>query len=239
MSPLSVEVRFLGHRTGIDERGASFTLFHISVVADGLAWEVERRFSEFKKLAEQLKQQAAQSGQKDLPALPPALPSAILNPGFMTSSLNKEFVERRAAGLQEYLQALTRHASTDLRQLVDFLSADTDAPAEPWAHSEPGSVRWQGGATPSERGGAREGGATASEDDGRPPALLDPRLTLTQALTLTLTRLALTLTRTLDPTLTRHVAHSRPEDPRAKLARAVAGARVGSAMGGGRRRGGG
>ena len=239
MSPLSVEVRFLGHRTGIDERGASFTLFHISVVADGFAWEVERRFSEFKKLAEQLKQQAAQSGQKDLPALPPALPSAILNPGFMTSSLNKEFVERRAAGLQEYLQALTRHASTDLRQLVDFLSADTDAPAEPWAHSEPGSVRWQGGATPSERGGAREGGATASEDDGRPPALLDPRLTLTQALTLTLTRLALTLTRTLDPTLTRHVAHSRPEDPRAKLARAVAGARVGSAMGGGRRRGGG
>ena len=239
MSPLSVEVRFLGHRTGIDERGASFTLFHISVVADGLAWEVERRFSEFKKLAEQLKQQAAQSGQKDLPALPPALPSAILNPGFMTSSLNKEFVERRAAGLQEYLQALTRHASTDLRQLVDFLSADTDAPAEPWAHSEPGSVRWEGGATPSERGGAREGGATASEDDGRPPALLDPRLTLTQALTLTLTRLALTLTRTLDPTLTRHVAHSRPEDPRAKLARAVAGARVGSAMGGGRRRGGG
>ena len=239
MSPLSVEVRFLGHRTGIDERGASFTLFHISVVADGLAWEVERRFSEFKKLAEQLKQQAAQSGQKDLPALPPALPSAILNPGFMTSSLNKEFVERRAAGLQEYLQALTRHASTDLRQLVDFLSADTDAPAEPWAHSEPGSVRWEGGATPSERGGAREGGATASEDDGGPPALLDPRQTLTQALTLTLTRLALTLTRTLDPTLTRHVAHSRPEDPRAKLARAVAGARVGSAMGGGRRRGGG
>ena len=239
MSPLSVEVRFLGHRTGIDERGASFTLFHISVVADGFAWEVERRFSEFKKLAEQLKQQAAQSGQKDLPALPPALPSAILNPGFMTSSLNKEFVERRAAGLQEYLQALTRHASTDLRQLVDFLSADTDAPAEPWAHSEPGSVRWEGGATPSERGGAREGGATASEDDGGPPALLDPRQTLTQALTLTLTRLALTLTRTLDPTLTRHVAHSRPEDPRAKLARAVAGARVGSAMGGGRRRGGG
>ena len=239
MSPLSVEVRFLGHRTGIDERGASFTLFHISVVADGFAWEVERRFSEFKKLAEQLKQQAAQSGQKDLPALPPALPSAILNPGFMTSSLNKEFVERRAAGLQEYLQALTRHASTDLRQLVDFLSADTDAPAEPWAHSEPGSVRWQGGATPSEPGGAREGGATASEDDGGPPALLDPRQTLTQALTLTLTRLALTLTRTLDPSLTRHVAHSRPEDPRAKLARAVAGARVGSAMGGGRRRGGG
>ena len=231
MSPLSVEVRFLGHRTGIDERGASFTLFHISVVADGFAWEVERRFSEFKKLAEQLKQQAAQSGQKDLPALPPALPSAILNPGFMTSSLNKEFVERRAAGLQEYLQALTRHASTDLRQLVDFLSADTDAPAEPWAHSEPGSVRWEGGATPSERGGAREGGATASEDDGGPPALLDPRQTLTQALTLTLTRLALTLTRTLDPTLTRHVAHSRPEDPRAKLARAVAGARVGPAMG--------
>ena len=231
MSPLSVEVRFLGHRTGIDERGASFTLFHISVVADGFAWEVERRFSEFKKLAEQLKQQAAQSGQKDLPALPPALPSAILNPGFMTSSLNKEFVERRAAGLQEYLQALTRHASTDLRQLVDFLSADTDAPAEPWAHSEPGSVRWQGGATPSKRGGAREGGATASEDDGGPPALLDPRQTLTQALTLTLTRLALTPSRTLDPTLTRHVAHSRPEDPRAKLARAVAGARVGPAMG--------
>ena len=177
MSPLSLEVRFLGHRTGTDERGASFTLFHISVVADGLAWEVERRFSEFKKLAEQLKQQAmAQSVQKDLTVLPFALPSAILNPGFMTSSLNKEFVERRAAGLQEYLQALTRHASTDLGQLVDFLSAVSDAPAEPWSLSEPGSVRWEGGTTPSERGVAREGGATASEDghtptgtDGRTP----------------------------------------------------------------------
>jgi len=172
-----MEVRFLGHRTGTDERGASFTLFHISVVADGLAWEVERRFSEFKKLAEQLKQQAmAQSVQKDLTVLPFALPSAILNPGFMTSSLNKEFVERRAAGLQEYLQALTRHASTDLGQLVDFLSAVSDAPAEPWSLSEPGSVRWEGGTTPSERGVAREGGATASEDghtptgtDGRTP----------------------------------------------------------------------
>ena len=169
MSPRSLEVRFLGHRTGTDERGASFTLFHISVVADGLAWEVERRFSEFKKLAEQLKQQAiAQAaGQKDLPALPPALPSAILNPGFMTSSLNKEFVERRAAGLQEYVQALTRHAGTDLGQLADFLSAATEPPAEPWSLSEPGAVMCEGGATPTERDVAREGGATASEV-GRP-----------------------------------------------------------------------
>ena len=178
MSPLSVEVRFLGHRTGTDERGASYTLFHISVVADGLAWEVERRFSEFKKLAETLKQQAiAQSGQKDLPALPPALPSAILNPGFMTSSLNKEFVERRAAGLQEYLQALTRHASTDLGQLVEFLSASTDAPAEPWSPSEPGSVH---STRPSERGVDGEGvcpdtvpavdGGTLRTPDPRTPA---------------------------------------------------------------------
>ena len=177
MAPRSLEVRFLGHRTGTDERGASFTLFHISVVADGLAWEVERRFSEFKKLAEQLKQQAiAQAaGQKDLPALPPALPSAILNPGFMTSSLNKEFVERRAAGLQEYMQALTRHAGTDLGQLADFLSAATEPPAEPWSLSEPGAVMCEGGATPTERDVAREGGATASED-ARPPASTDGRM---------------------------------------------------------------
>ena len=215
MAPRSFQVRFLGHRTSTDERGASFTLFHISVVADGLAWEVERRFSEFKKLAEQLKQQAiAQvcalttaprttcacvwlvgyarrrppgdtlglrpvglpcllahmnsepqaAGGRDLPALPPALPSAILNPGFMTSSLNKEFVERRAAGLQEYVQALTRHAGANLGQLADFLSAATEPPAEPWSLSEPGAVMCEGGATPTERDVAREGGATASED---------------------------------------------------------------------------
>jgi hypothetical protein len=84
----------------------------------------------------------------------------------MTSSLNKEFVERRAAGLQEYVQALTRHAGTDLGQLADFLSAATEPPAEPWSLSEPGAVMCEGGATPTERDVAREGGATAASEDG-------------------------------------------------------------------------
>ena len=101
--PIEVELRVVGHRSDVDERGSPFTFFQIRIVADGLSWVVERRFSEFKKLDALVRQRAIEhlgGGNKDPSALPPTIPSAILSSGFFTSSVNAEFVKRRVAGLQ-------------------------------------------------------------------------------------------------------------------------------------------
>lgn len=125
--PLELELRVVGHRSDVDERGSPFTLFQIRIVADGLSWVVERRFSEFKKLDGLVRQRAIEhlGGNKDASALPPTLPSSILSSGFFTSSVNAEFVKRRVAGLQARTRLHPRASS--IAAVMSFVP-ETHAP---------------------------------------------------------------------------------------------------------------
>ena len=103
MDPPRIEVT--GTITATDARGYHYTLYRVHVTAGSNKWTVERRFSDFKRLAEQLRLRAADQGARASPH--PALPSSLMSaPWTSGGNMNPDFVVRRAKGLQSFLRAL-------------------------------------------------------------------------------------------------------------------------------------
>mmetsp|Transcript_35909 Transcript_35909/g.59518 ORF Transcript_35909/g.59518 Transcript_35909/m.59518 type:complete len:383 (+) Transcript_35909:24-1172(+) len=113
----SLVVRAASSRTEMDTKNFPYTVYSFTIDREGESWTIEHRFSEFKRLAESLRQNAVDRGLP--PPLP--LPNAILSPGLMASSRSPEFVAKRAAGLESYLSELVRTTADSV--LLEFVAA--------------------------------------------------------------------------------------------------------------------
>ena len=95
----SIEV--IGTLTAEDGRGTAYTLYRIQVTVGTKLWRVEKRFSQFKQLSDQLRLR----GGATLPPFPASLSTAPWTGG---GNMNPDFIAKRAFGLQAYVRELVR-----------------------------------------------------------------------------------------------------------------------------------
>lgn len=110
-------VEVIGTLTAEDERGGAFTLYRVQVRLDHSVWTVERRFSQIKRLSEQLKMRA---NGAELPQLPAGLLHA---PWMGGGNMNYAFIAKRAHGMQAYLRDLLGALPPDDPLLTSFISS--------------------------------------------------------------------------------------------------------------------
>jgi hypothetical protein len=133
-------------RMAFDDRGNPFTLYDVCVtLADGTSWTTEKRFSDFKRLSQQLtdrhrsdsspaspnraKSPTREGGSGSTGAhstLLPELPKGILSAGWLgglSGVQSPEFLKRRQKGLHTWLGQLLRVLPVDDALLLHALSA--------------------------------------------------------------------------------------------------------------------
>lgn len=146
--PLSSSIR--STRTAFDERGQPYTLFELRTEGGDYAWVAERRYSDFKKLSQTLQEKQRQAGNARAPPEMPKSNASWLGGG----SMNPDFIRKRAAGLDAWLQKLLQSHQED-EVLLQFL-ADTTARRKSLSGIAASAGRAGDGTTPA------AGGATAA-----------------------------------------------------------------------------
>jgi len=99
------------YRVVRDKSGAKFVVYIVRLRSGDVAWELQRRYNEFRQLHDQLC--AARGISQKLPTLPPKR---------MFGGFSKDFLEKRRADLEQYLQTLVYEPALLTNDLVrDFL----------------------------------------------------------------------------------------------------------------------